>query len=63
MSQSPDGSIAFYFGYSRVEFIDHAGGHVTQSFYYSDGRTLGVELKQADGGRTLQVFLNGEKKA
>jgi hypothetical protein len=62
MSRSPDGSIAFHFGYSRVEFIDHNGGQVTKPFYYSDGPVLGVELKQVDGGRTLKVFLNGEKK-
>ncbi len=54
----PDGPIAFYMGYNRIEVIDHTGRAYT--YWHED--STGIELNQQDEGRTLKIFIGGEKK-
>lgn len=52
-----DGPIAFYFGYNLIEVITTGRSYV----YWTYG-SIPIELNQQDQGRTLKIFIGGEKK-
>lgn len=54
-----DGLWALLAGTNRVEVIDDTGR--AYEFWGKEGK-VGVELHKQDNGRTLKIFISGERK-
>lgn len=53
-----DGPIAYFLNFNRIEVVDHTG----RAYVLWKDSPQGVELIAQDNGRTLKIFIGGQKE-